>query len=537
MLDNAPETLQYLMGIHPLQVAQANALAQAAQGNSGQLQQGQQADDQAPVATPSPYRHEPLPLKTDGDDTSPAPASSTDEATHPAQSPVVATARGPRAIKPRSGEAESFIGPQMPEEDPQVSPAALGGPNPLPESAYSPSNTPRPISQDMATMQGLRDHEAADRSEVDRLRDTGSGVDQFMHRHRFLGPLVKGLTVAGEVVAPHVAALIPGTDLHHNVLVDQARTRVEQDQGDQRAHQQLADMQAADDYKQETARIRALGTGEKFVAGREKEDPNSPTGWISQTFDGEWKPYTPPQSYKNTKAEDRAQIMRQREEDVKRLGLTGDEAKYYRANGKLKEPGTNIHVPSAAAEAFHDWKAAFQRDNGRAPNAQEISDYQHGNKRPPQTKDRASFELHWSKQLGPGSAVERKYDTQRQNVLKSYGADKDTGKYKDNKAEIDAKFAEIEANRESEKSRLQQEKDAEAEQYGIYSQPAQPQGAPPAKGAPPAARTTQKPAPSPGDDVGGGYTRNQQIMVDGKPMVVTGYNSQTGKPKVRPAGM
>ena len=79
-----------------------------------------------------------------------------------------------------------------------------------------------------------------------------------------------------------------------------------------------------------------------------------------------------------------------------------------------------------------------------------------------------TFEDHWAKRLGPGSAVERKYDAQRNAVLRSYGADKDARAYKDYRDEIESKFRDIEANREAEKAALQQEKDDEAREYGVY---------------------------------------------------------------------
>lgn len=429
MLDNAPETLQYLMGIHPLQVAQA----QAAQAQ-------QQPDDQGPAqATSSPNRREPLPLKPDGQEfadrlqqSGGSTGADVEDRRHDTGKPSpgfdlqgnrLRTEEerrngGPRPAGPaptmpstdRDGthnppewstddapEGRSFMsGPSpralavdgQPAEQPGDQPTVISGQNPIgpetqdemtlrrhgPFAMAAPDGPPPlsvgsgeptaaennqvtaaatephgpPQSAQQADMQGLRDRETTDRAELDRLRTTGSGVDQFMHRHKYLGPLVKGLTVAGEVVAPHVAALVPGTDLHHNVLVDQARTRVEQDQGDQATHQRMIDQEAADEYKRqatasqdELRHIRAIGTGEKFIAGSEKEDANSPTGYVAQNFSGEWKPYTPPQSYHNTKAEDRRQMMQDREDDIKRMNLQGDDAKFYRANGKLREPNPN----------------------------------------------------------------------------------------------------------------------------------------------------------------------------------------------------
>lgn len=277
---------------------------------------------------------------------------------------------------------------------------AKAGPNALPVGAVPPAapqpappaekpvdmgsvrnlmTTPiRPISGDQA-------RENTDRAELDRLRSTGSGVEQFQHRHKFLGPLVRGLSIAGSVLAPGPASMIPGTDLHHDVLVHQAEGRVAQDIGTEKAHSQMANSEEAAAARNEATRVREEGmqdkitqSNAKFIAGSEKEDPNSPTGYTAQTVGGEWKPFTPPSSYKQTKGESFEDVQRQREKEADRLGLQGDKRTSYIANGKVAEPGTHIHVPSAASEELHDWKEAFKTEHGREPNSEEISAFKHG---------------------------------------------------------------------------------------------------------------------------------------------------------------
>jgi hypothetical protein len=93
------------------------------------------------------------------------------------------------------------------------------------------------------------------------------------------------------------------------------------------------------------------------------------------------------------------------------------------------------------------------------------------------TKDRQSFEDHWAKRY---QDVEKRYDSQRQAVLKSFGADKDPKAFESNKEEIQPKLADIEAKREADKSALQTEKDKEAEQYQVYGKPAKTSQAAPA---------------------------------------------------------
>lgn len=85
---------------------------------------------------------------------------------------------------------------------------------------------------------------------------------------------------------------------------------------------------------------------------------------------------------------------------------------------------------------------------------------------PSYTRDQASFEGAWRKRF---DTVERKYNAERQAVLRSYGADRNQNQYRDNKDEIEAKFRDIEARREEAKADLQQQKDDEARQYQVYS--------------------------------------------------------------------
>jgi hypothetical protein len=213
----------------------------------------------------------------------------------------------------------------------------------------------RPISGDQA-------RENTDRAELDRLRSTGSGVEQFQHRHKFLGPLVRGLTIAGSALAPDVARMIPGTDLHHQMLERQQEGRVAQDIGTEKAHSQMALSEEAQASRENAANAREQSMkdkldqqNQKFVAGSEHEDANSPTGYVAQTIGGEWKPFTPPQSYKQTKGEATAEEMDARGKQADKLGLTGDERKFYLANGKLREPNPN------QAQIDEDRKARLQR--------------------------------------------------------------------------------------------------------------------------------------------------------------------------------
>lgn len=76
----------------------------------------------------------------------------------------------------------------------------------------------------------------------DRYINEGSGVDQIKN------PLLKGLARAGDIAAsvfaPNAAAFIPGTSLHHNMLVNQATRNVEKDQDQEKNVADIAGTQA-----------------------------------------------------------------------------------------------------------------------------------------------------------------------------------------------------------------------------------------------------------------------------------------------------
>lgn len=108
---------------------------------------------------------------------------------------------------------------------------------------------------------------------------------------------------------------------------------------------------------------------------QQPDDPNNPMGsWHAVTVGGKKVAMTgPPDSWLKTPQG----IDAQRDSEVRRLGLAGNDAKFYRANGKLREPSptTNIRIPSEGFQQYEDWRSTFKRDNGREPNASEIAEY------------------------------------------------------------------------------------------------------------------------------------------------------------------
>lgn len=93
-----------------------------------------------------------------------------------------------------------------------------------------------------ATPSPLQSRTAADQSELDRLQKTGSGVSQV--KNRFGRGLLRGLDVAGSIIAPAQTMMIPGTTLHHNLLEHQQQRQIGEDLGEQAQEGGLGKTQA-----------------------------------------------------------------------------------------------------------------------------------------------------------------------------------------------------------------------------------------------------------------------------------------------------
>ena len=161
--------------------------------------------------------------------------------------------------------APSVIPPGMllphPDSGPPAGNISMDSPSPL---ISMPSSTPQLVTgpnRGQATMSsGDEVHQGTllgDQAERSRLLEQGPGVDQISHRiegtgfgqnHPFLGKLLGGIAqTAGKigdvglsVLAPEVAAQIPGTSLHHQELLGEANHAVNQDLGNAQKQAQTA---------------------------------------------------------------------------------------------------------------------------------------------------------------------------------------------------------------------------------------------------------------------------------------------------------
>jgi hypothetical protein len=115
--------------------------------------------------------------------------------------------------------------------------------NPDPTSSLRPGGTsPMPAlpQTGLQPVQGPSQLDK-DQSRLSMLTNTGSGVSQI--QNPFLRGLARVGDVAGSILAPGVAAAIPGTTLHHQQLLGQQQQIVGNDQAQQQAAAQTADTQ------------------------------------------------------------------------------------------------------------------------------------------------------------------------------------------------------------------------------------------------------------------------------------------------------
>jgi hypothetical protein len=189
------------------------------------------------------------------------------------------------AMSPEAQGAVKMAGMTPPPDPTMTAPGKIApgmllphpdaGPPPAPTSAgvqaaplTMPSQTPQLVTgpkrgQEMMS-DGQQVHQGTllgDQAERSRLLNEGSGVDQIYHNitnsgfgqnHPFLGKLLGGVAqTAGKIgdvglsiLAPEVAAQIPGTSLHHQELLGGANHVVNQDIGNAQKEAQTANENA-----------------------------------------------------------------------------------------------------------------------------------------------------------------------------------------------------------------------------------------------------------------------------------------------------
>lgn len=172
------------------------------------------------------------------------PSAAPVDATQASPAPAIAT---PGAPAPIGGSVQA---------------PGLATPTPTTATPASPTATPSPSD---LKKQG-------DETELARLKATGSGVSQFQHNHPILGAIARVGDVALSSLFPGVAANVPGTTVHHNVLVNRSEGQVAADTGQQEQEARTA--------QEEATTKQTLDTTPVIVNGVVYHVPNSQLGKI-----------------------------------------------------------------------------------------------------------------------------------------------------------------------------------------------------------------------------------------------------------------
>ncbi len=156
-----------------------------------------------------------------------------------------------------------------------AAPAVAGLDTPVPTPFYRPIG---PISM----------RSTQDQNRIDDFRTKGSGVDQFAKNHKYLGIAARVGDVLGTVLAPRVAAAIPGTTLHHDQLLEQQEQYQARDLAAEKAQADTEESQA----RAAALPIQAQADADKAKAALEgppktdfelwaKQNPNAPVSdWV-----------------------------------------------------------------------------------------------------------------------------------------------------------------------------------------------------------------------------------------------------------------
>jgi hypothetical protein len=204
----------------------------------------------------------------------------------------------PLSNAPAPQQPASFLNPNprpfgMGPSEPQESAASLWNPNPRPfgmaPSEPQPSTGPTPLAGPTPLSASPSPHQA----ELNRLTappiqngplahtkaDTGrSGIDQV--HNPWLRNTFKVLDAIGSGFAPGLTSAIPGTQLHHQLLVRGARANVNQDE------KQSTDQANREHLGAETSELGARGTEEQARADeithpKAKEVANDVQAWLA----------------------------------------------------------------------------------------------------------------------------------------------------------------------------------------------------------------------------------------------------------------
>ena len=215
------EDMLAMLGLHPQQMQLAHGLA------SGAIHPQQVLD----AVTP----------KSGATDASGIPA----DIARPSETGAPPAISSPSGAVPSIAKSAGSIPPLIarPADQMEAQPSATAAPvasAPPPPSLTGMGASPR-IAPALPANVTPPTRLSNDQGELERLQRTGSGLEQFQQRHPVLGTIARIGAGFGSALFPTIAAQIPGTDLHHQMLVDQERGAVNQDLTEQKDEGQIAE--------------------------------------------------------------------------------------------------------------------------------------------------------------------------------------------------------------------------------------------------------------------------------------------------------
>jgi hypothetical protein len=160
---------------------------------------------------------------------------------------------GPGPAMYAASQSPVSTDPRNPDPSASLRPAGSSVAGPQPVSPAAPTQVQGPSALDTA------------QSRLAQLTNSGSGVSQI--QNPFLRGLARTADVAGSILAPGVAAAIPGTTLHNQQLIGRQQQIVGNDQAQQTVAAQQQDIQ------QQTAQRAATAAKETAMAGADTPRP------------------------------------------------------------------------------------------------------------------------------------------------------------------------------------------------------------------------------------------------------------------------
>jgi hypothetical protein len=227
------EDMLAMLGLHPAQMAVAHGLA------SGAIHPQQVLD----AATPPPDAAASAPATPASPTSAPPPVLSGQPTTPRIASTAPAASAEPAATPGSTEDLESH---------------ALAR-----STGTPPIATPSPIEARTTTDQTKLAHDTS----------TGSGIQQFQQRHPILGGIARVGAGVGSALFPNIAAAIPGTDIHHQVVLNQDRKAVGEDLGEQQKTAQTGETEARTEQAEAAA---AKDRADAAVAGQGKATKPEP---------------------------------------------------------------------------------------------------------------------------------------------------------------------------------------------------------------------------------------------------------------------